>query len=72
MAIDSEIVNKIKRVSAYDITKEYKDESMKSVNTVIDSLSRDIVNEFNNTSDKTHTEAVTETMLKALYDSEMD
>ena len=40
--------------------------------STIDSLKTDIVNELNNTNDKTHIEPVTETTLKAMYDSEKE
>ena len=75
MVVDSEIESKIKRVLADNVTKEYKDESMKNkapanAATTIDRLSRDRNNESNNTNDKTNIERVAETMLKAVCDTE--
>ena len=76
LLIDSEIKCKIKRALADNITKGHKDESMKNkapsnVNTTFDSLSRDKVNEFNSTNNKTHIEPVAETISKSMYDNKM-
>ena len=70
VVIESEIESKIKRALAYNITKEYKDESKKNkapakVTTTIESLQRVIDDESKNTNDRTHNDPVTSTMLKA-------
>ena len=49
-----------------------KNKAPANVNSTIDVLSTDAVNESNNTNEKTHIEPVAETMLKAVYDPEME
>jgi hypothetical protein len=65
VVIDSEIAGKIKRVLVKNITKEYKDELMKSkvpanVTTIID----DIVNQSNNSKDEMYIEHVDDPPVK--------
>jgi hypothetical protein len=67
--MDSEIARQIKRASAENISKEYKDESMKNkVPTNITNIIDQTVNEPNNSKDEMHIEPVNDTPVKIVND----
>jgi len=67
--IDSEISRKIKRALAENITKEYKDESMKNKVPANVTAIDQTVNESNNTKDEKHIDPVDDTPIKIVYES---
>jgi hypothetical protein len=75
--IDNEIARKTKRSLADNITMEINDNSKKSkasVNfvSIINSLPSDTVNEHYNTNNEMYDAIVAETMLKVVFDTEME